>query len=68
MVEEAQDVVLPHVRHDGEARIPDGLPHRDVTAVLEAILHVAPPGDHVLRIRHVVVNRRSLVSVQKLIR
>jgi len=62
VVEEAQDVVLPHVRHNGESRIPNGLPHRNVTAVLKAILHVTPPGDHVLGIRDIIVNRRNLIS------
>jgi len=64
VVEEAQDVVLPHVRHNGESRIPNGLPHRNVTTVLKAILHVTPPGDHVLGIRDIIVNRRSLISTR----
>lgn len=58
-------MILPHVGHDGEARIPDGLAHGYIVDVLKARLHIVPPGDHVIRVWHIVIYRRRFVSISK---
>lgn len=62
VVQKAEYVILPHVRDDGEAWIPDGLTHGHFVDILESGLHVIPPGDHVIHIGHIVVDGRRLVS------